>query len=47
MAAMGLTPGTEAEILCPENGSQCILKIHGGTVCLDHSICRNILVSGN
>ncbi len=46
MAAMGLYPGTEAELICPENGSQCILKIHGGKVCLDRTISENILVAG-
>ena len=45
MAAMGLYPGTEAELICPENGHQCLLKIHGGTICLDHTISENILVS--
>jgi ferrous iron transport protein A len=47
MAAMGLYPGTEAELLCPENSSQCILKIHGGTICLDRAFSENILVSGS
>lgn len=47
MAAMGLYPGTEVELICPENGSQCILKIHGGKVCLDRTISENILVSGS
>lgn len=47
MAAMGLYPGTEAELLCPESCGQCIVKIHGGRVCLDRSLTENILVSGN
>jgi Fe2+ transport system protein FeoA len=45
MASMGVYPGIEAEIICPENGSQCILKIEGGTISLDHSVSDNILVS--
>jgi ferrous iron transport protein A len=45
MASMGLYPGIEAELICPENGSQCILKIEGGTISLDSSVSDNILVS--
>ena len=46
MADLGLYPGTEAELVCHENGSQCILKIHGSNICLDRTIAENILVSG-
>ncbi len=42
---MGLFPGTEAELICPGHGEQCLLKIHGGTICLDRTISENILVS--
>ena len=45
MASMGVYPGIEAEIICPENGSQCILKIEGGTISLDNSVSDNILVT--
>lgn len=45
MASMGVYPGIEAEVICPENGSQCILKIEGGTISLDHSVSDNILVT--
>jgi Fe2+ transport system protein FeoA len=44
MASMGFFPGEEVEILCSENDSQCILKIQGGTVSLDNTASRNILV---
>jgi hypothetical protein len=46
MASLGLYPGIEAEILCPEGGSQCLLKIQGGTISLDRTVTANILVSG-
>jgi len=45
MAAMGLYPGVEADIICAENGSQCLLKINGGTISLDPAISKNILVT--
>jgi ferrous iron transport protein A len=44
MAALGLLPGQEAELLCARNGSQCLLKIHGGTLSLDQSTSNNIIV---
>lgn len=44
MAAMGLLPGQEAELLCARKGSQCLLKIHGGTISLDESCSNNIIV---
>ncbi len=47
MADLGLYPGTEAELVCQENGSQCILKVNGSTICLDQSITENILVEGS
>ncbi|MEN8190785.1 MAG: ferrous iron transport protein A [Thermodesulfobacteriota bacterium] len=45
MASLGVLPGHEAEIICPEKGSNCLLKIHGGTLSLDHHTTKNILVS--
>ncbi|RUM46692.1 MAG: hypothetical protein DSY80_01735 [Desulfocapsa sp.] len=44
MASLGLLPGQEAELLCTRNGSQCLLKIHGGTLSLDESTSNNIIV---
>ncbi len=44
MATLGVYPGKEVELICPENGSQCILKIHGGTISLDRDTSQNILV---
>lgn len=45
IAALGLYPGSEAELVCPENGHQCVIKVHGGNICLDRSISDNILVT--
>ena len=44
MASLGVIPGEEAELLCPQNGSQCLLKIHGGTLSLDQLTSNNIIV---
>ncbi|MEN8199175.1 MAG: FeoA family protein [Thermodesulfobacteriota bacterium] len=44
MASLGVIPGEEAELICPQTGSQCLLKIHGGTLSLDHSTSSNIIV---
>ncbi len=44
MATLGVYPGKEIELICPENGSQCLLKIHGGTISLDSNTSKNILV---
>ena len=45
MAAMGLYPGREAELIHPECGGQCLLKIEDCTLCLDKSISECILVT--
>jgi len=45
MASMGLYPGVIADVICAENGNQCILKVHGGTISLDTSTSENILVT--
>ena len=44
MASLGVLPGEEAELICPQSGSQCILKIHGGTLSLDQITSNNIIV---
>ena len=44
MASLGVIPGEEAELLCPQGGSQCLLKIHGGTLSLDQLTSNNIIV---
>ena len=45
MASMGLYPGVIADVICADEGSQCILKVHGGTISLDASVSENILVT--
>ncbi len=44
MASLGVLAGEEAEIICPKKGSQCLLKIQGGTLSLDHTTSSNIIV---
>ena len=45
MASMGLYPGVEADVICSETGSQCLLKVHGGTISLDSEVSDNIFVT--
>lgn len=45
MASLGFYPGEEIELLCPENGSQCLLKLQGATLSLDSNTTKNIMVS--
>ncbi|MBU1565033.1 MAG: ferrous iron transport protein A [Proteobacteria bacterium] len=45
IAAMGVYPGIEADIICSGEGSRCILRVNGGTVSLDADVSQNILVT--
>ena len=46
MAALGVLPGQEVELVCPrQDGGQCLLKVHGSTLSLDQASLENILVS--
>ncbi len=45
MASLGVYPGEEVELICPENGSQCLLKLQGATLSLDSNTTKNILVT--
>jgi Fe2+ transport system protein FeoA len=45
MASMGLYPGVEADVICSETGSQCLLKVNGGTISLDSDVSNNIFVT--
>lgn len=45
MASMGLYPGVEADIICSDQGNQCLLKINGGTISLDPDVSENIIVT--
>jgi ferrous iron transport protein A len=45
MASLGLYPGVEADVICPHNGNQCVLKVSGSTISLDANITENIYVT--
>ncbi len=45
IAALGVYPGVEADIICSGKNQRCILKVNGGTLSLDADISANILVS--
>jgi len=45
MAAMGIYPGAEMELVCAGCGAPCLVRIHGGTLSLGAGVCRKILVS--
>jgi ferrous iron transport protein A len=45
IAAMGVYPGVEADIICSSKGSRCLLKVNGGTVSLDADVSENIFVA--
>lgn len=45
MASMGLYPGVEADVICSETGSHCLLKVNGGTISLDADVSDNIFVT--
>lgn len=45
IAAMGVYPGIEADVICPGKGSRCVLKVNGGTISLDADVSENILVT--
>lgn len=45
MASLGLYPGEEMELICKKNGSNCIIKVHGGNITLDNDTTKNILVT--
>ncbi len=47
MAHMGVLPGTELELICPNTGSQCMVKINGSTLSLDHLAATNIMVTAS
>lgn len=44
MANLGVLPGCEMELLCPNQGRQCLIKINGGTISLDEPSAQNIFV---
>lgn len=46
MAALGIYPGVEMEVVCSGCGSPCLVRIQGGTVSLGSGVAQNILVQG-
>jgi ferrous iron transport protein A len=45
MAAMGIYPGAEVELLPQSCGAPCLVRVHGGTLSLGAGITRNIMVA--
>ena len=45
MAAMGIYPGAELEMLCSGCGAPCLVRIHGGTLSIGAGISEKILVT--
>jgi len=45
MAAMGIYPGAEMELVCAGCGSPCLVRIHGGTLSLGAGVSQQILVT--
>jgi ferrous iron transport protein A len=44
MAAMGIYPGVEVELLCGGCGCPCVVKVNGGTLSLGAGVSQKILV---
>jgi len=47
MAAMGIYPGVEMELVCAGCGSPCLVRVHGGTLSLGEGLSREILVTSS
>ena len=45
MAALGVYPGNEIELISPANGERCLIKVHGGTISIDRVTTENILIT--
>lgn len=45
MASMGVRTGEEIDLICPQRGSSCLFKIHGGTISLDNETTKSIFVT--
>jgi len=45
MAALGIYPGSELELLCAACDAPCMVRVHGGTLSLGAGVSRKILVS--
>ncbi|MBN2810037.1 MAG: ferrous iron transport protein A [Deltaproteobacteria bacterium] len=45
MAALGIFPGQEVELVCAADRSRCLVRLNGSTVSLGDGAAENILVS--
>lgn len=45
MAAMGIYPGAEMDLVCAGCGSPCLVRLHGGTLSLGAGVSQKIWVS--
>jgi ferrous iron transport protein A len=45
MAAMGIYPGVEMELICAGCDAPCVVRVHGGTLSLGRSVSDAILVT--
>jgi Fe2+ transport system protein FeoA len=45
MAQLGVLPGSEIELVCGGEARQCMVRVKGSTVTLDHLWAQNILVT--
>ncbi|HDS15267.1 MAG TPA: ferrous iron transport protein A [Proteobacteria bacterium] len=45
MAALGIFPGQEVELVCAADRSRCLVKLNGATVSLGDGAAENIVVS--
>jgi ferrous iron transport protein A len=45
MAALGIYPGTELELLCAGCGAPCLVRVNGGTLSLGAGVSQKILVT--
>ncbi|ROR01832.1 FeoA family protein [Desulfosoma caldarium] len=46
MAALGIYPGAELEVLCAGCDRPCLVKVHGSTLSLGAGVSSKILVCG-
>ncbi len=47
MAAMGIYPGVEMELICAGRGAPCVVRVHGGTLSLGSGVSDTIFVTGD
>lgn len=47
MAALGIYPGAEVEVLCAGCNCPCLIKVHGSTLSLGAGVSNKIYVCGH